>query len=194
MARIRIRNAHPIGQKSRELSNQIEKLQEELDSKDRKRTKPEISAEITKLQTQREPLLEQLNKLDTQFTKQAEEAVQKTKVVFLSATPFKSVFNLRYANGVLFDWGNNERLVPKSQGMSRVNPEGQFFLDNFGSQFEWKNNQLQTKSKVNPEAVAMQEIAFNAKLNEAGVMSGRAIESDMDYRRDFPILTGEKSD
>jgi serine/threonine protein phosphatase PrpC len=154
----------------------------------------DVAVRLEKARQEQQKVEQEIKRITPVLEKRAAEVVGKTKVVFLSATPFKTVQNLRYANEVLFDWGTETTFIPKSQGMSRVDPASQFFLDNFGSQYEWKNNQLQTKSKANPEAIAMQEIAFNAKLVEDGVMSGRAIESDMDYRRDFPILTGEKSE
>ena len=119
----------------------------------------------------------------------AKQAYKNTKVVFLSATPFKSHFNLRYANGSLFDWGNETTYASASRGMSRVDAESQFFLDNFGSAYEWKFHRLQTKQKSNAEAIAMQEVQFAEKLIANGVMSGRAIESDKDYSREFPLVT-----
>jgi len=121
----------------------------------------------------------------------AKRAYENTKVVFLSATPFKGHFNLRYANGSLFDWGNDT--IVNGRG-SRVNPEAQFFLNNFGSAYEWKFHRLQTKQKANAEAIAMQEIDFSERLMAQGVMSGRAIESDKDYSREFPLVALEQSE
>ncbi|MFW9598168.1 MAG: DEAD/DEAH box helicase family protein, partial [Paludibacter sp.] len=119
----------------------------------------------------------------------AKKAYENTKVVFLSATPFKAHFNLRYANGSLFDWGNETTYASASRGMSRVDAESQFFLDNFGSAYEWKFHRLQTKQKSNAEAIAMQEVQFAENLIANGAMSGRAIESDKDYSREFPLVT-----
>jgi hypothetical protein len=116
----------------------------------------------------------------------AQKAYQNTKVVFLSATPFKSHFNLRYANGLLFDWSGETTY----QGSSRVDPESRFFLDNFGSAYEWRYHRLQSKGNANADAIAMQEVQFAEKMMKDGVMSGRAIESNQDYAREFPRVAG----
>ena len=122
-------------------------------------------------------LEKQMRELEPRLREQAKEAVKRTKVVFLSATPFKGHFNLRYANGFLFNWGDEITY----QGHSRVNPEARFFLDNFGSAYEWKFHRLQTKQNASAEAIAMQEVQFAGKLMKDGVVSGRTINSEMDY-------------
>lgn len=124
----------------------------------------------------------------------AKQAYNNTKVVFLSATPFKAHFNLRYANGSLFDWGNETTYASASRGQSRVDAESQFFLDNFGSAYEWKFHRLQSKKNSNAEAIAMQEVQFAENLIANGAMSGRAIESDKDYSREFPRVTLDNAD
>jgi len=136
----------------------------------------------------------EVKRLTPEIMKRAEQAYAKTKVVFLSATPFKGHFNLRYANESLFDWGNETTYESASRGQSRVHPEGRFFLDNFGAAYEWKFHRLQTRSNANAEAIAMQEVAFAEKLIKDGVMSGRAIESDKDYSREFPLVALDQSE
>jgi hypothetical protein len=148
----------------------------------------EPSEEEKKLQEQYD------TKIKPKLEERAQKAFDNTKVVFLSATPFKGHFNLRYANHSLFDWGDETTYEQKSVGMSRVNPEGRFFMDNFGSAYEWKNNQLQSKSKANAEAIAMQEVEFADKLMAQGAMSGRALESDKDYSREFPLVALDHSE
>ena len=161
----------------------------------------EIEALYEQIRTARDkrPLEEkvlQLQKAYNQNVKlvlqeRAKRAYENTKVVFLSATPFKGHFNLKYANGSLFDWGNET--ITNGRG-SRVNPEAQFYLNNFGSAYEWKFHRLQKKQNSNAEAVAMQEIEFSQRLMAQGAMSGRAIESDKDYSREFPLVALDKAE
>lgn len=148
-------------------------------------------AEIKKMNDRLEDLDDQKKMLLPGLKEQAKQAVERTKVVFLSATPFKGHFNLRYANGILFDWGNE--IVTNGRG-SRVNPEARFFLDNFGGAYEWRYHKLNARRNANAEAIAMQEIQFAQKLMSQGVMSGRAIESDKDYSREFPLVALEQAE
>jgi hypothetical protein len=120
-----------------------------------------------------------------QLEKQAKESVKKTKVVFLSATPFNTKENLGYAEGYIFQY-------PQTEG--RIGRRSQFYLTNFGSAYRWRNNRLESRT-TNPEAVAAQEVAFSDYLqNQLGTMSGRVIDSEYDYSRDFPTVTFEKAD
>jgi hypothetical protein len=187
----RLKDATGLWAKSKALYDQINSSEKWLTDSP---NNLDVAVRLEEARKEQKEVEQEIKRITPVLEKRAAEVVGKTKIVFLSATPFKTIMNLRYANGVLFDWGTETTFIPKSQGMSRVDPEGQFFLDNFGSKYEWKTNQLQLKGKPNLDAISMQEIAFNAKLVQDGVMSGRAIESDMDYRRDFPILTGEKSE
>ena len=124
------------------------------------------------------------NEVKPQLEKQAKESVKKTKVVFLSATPFNTKENLGYAEGYIFQY-------PQSEG--RVGRRNQFYLTNFGAAYRWRNNRLESRT-TNPEAVAAQEVAFSDYLqNQLGTMSGRVIDSEYDYSRDFPTVTFEKA-
>lgn len=127
--------------------------------------------ECEKVWKAKEPAMKEQAKID----------VERTKVVFLSATPFKSVFNLRYADGYLFDFPKHDYV-----GYNVPTGENLFYIENFGAQFQMRYGRLETKGKdINPEAVSMQEIEFQQKLTNEGAMSGRAIESNMDYSREF---------
>ena len=132
-------------------------------------------------------LTKQIDIIEPGLKERAQNAFENTKVVFLSATPFKAHFNLRYANGFLFNWSENTETNDRG---SRVDGESRFYLENFGSNYEWKYHRLQVKPDINPDAVAMQEIEFAEKLIGQGVMSGRMIDSDQDYSREFPRVSG----
>lgn len=114
----------------------------------------------------------------------AKKAVPKTKVVFLSATPFNTRENLDYAEGYIFSY-------PKEDSNVRQSPRSRFYLEHFGSAYKFRYNRLESSS-TNPQAVARQEIEFSDYLqNTLQTMSGRVIDSEWDYSRDFPTVTGD---
>jgi len=194
-ALMRLQEVHPLWLKARELERKIRHEGEYRNNPDLMDLHYQQSVEREeKLDTELKQIKEQKKEVLPALEKRAAEAYKRTKVVFLSATPFKMHFNLRYANGYLFDWGEEITYESASRGMSRVDPESRFFLDNFGGAYEWKYHRLQQKSDANPEAIAMQEVEFSEKLMKQGVMSGRAIESDMDYSREFPKVALANAD
>ena len=186
----RIQSVHPLWVEYRELTEKSEQASKGIGNPDlMDHVLQNMQEEVAKIDARMKELLAEMREAEPALKEQAKLDVERTKVVFLSATPFKSVFNLRYAQGILFDWGGETTHIAASRGWSRVDPESQFFVDNFGSQFEWKYHRLQTKSKDrNDEAIAMQEVEFAERLIDAGVMSGRTIESNMDYGREFPVV------
>lgn len=117
---------------------------------------------------------------------QAKEDAKRTKVVFLSATPFNTRENIDYAEGYLFSY-------PKDEDGSYNVPKGRsrFFLDHFGAGYKWRYHRLENSAE-NAEALSRQEIEFSDWL-QLGLqtMSGRTIDSEYDYSRDFPTVTGE---
>jgi hypothetical protein len=191
----RISSVHPLWVEQKQLNELVRQERKSTNNLDLMDWQlDEIRTRIKKYDDRLDVLKEKIKEATPALEERAKKAFEKTKVVFLSATPFKTHFNLRYANGSLFDWGNETTYEPKSRGQSRVDPEGRFFLDNFGGAYEWKNNNLQTRSNASAEAIAMQEIAFAEKLMAQGVMSGRAIESNMDYSREFPLVALDNAD
>lgn len=183
----RITSTHPLWIEQKQIREENDGLDDAVENDIMSRKEADI---IKKRNEKRLSAIEkEQEKLLPGMKKTAVEDVNKTKVVFLSATPFKGHFNLRYANGYLFDWGDETTY----NGYSRVDAESRFFLENFGSSYEWKYHQLQSKSDANPDAIAMQEIQFSQKLMDDGTLSGRTINSDYDYSREFPIVTGFNS-
>lgn len=112
----------------------------------------------------------------------AAASVGRTKVVFLSATPFNTLHSLAYAEGYIFSY-------PESNS-ARMSAQSQFMLEHFGAAFRFRYGQLQRRAE-NPEAVARQEVAFSDWLQHTlGTLSGRLIDSEYDYSRHFPTVTG----
>lgn len=186
----RLTSTHPVWKEHSDLMKRYRDLNQSVNN-DQAAFPEETEREIKAIGKRIDQLEIEQAKLKPGLEARARASAENTKVVFLSATPFKSHFNLRYANGFLFNWGGET--ITNDRG-SRVDAESRFFLDNFGSAYEWKYHRLQVRSDSSPDAVAMQEIAFSEKLMKDGVMSGRAIESDRDYSREFPKVAGFNSE
>ncbi len=184
----RITSVHPVWVEYAKLNDEYRVVNQRLNN-DTSPNPEEDEYRVKQIKRRIETLEEKKKELTPELQKRADKAYENTKVVFLSATPFKTHFNLRYANKTLFDWGDATTYESASRGQSRVDAESRFFLDNFGSAYEWKFHRLQQKPNANADAIAMQEIAFAENLIDKGVMSGRAIESEKDYSREFPLVT-----
>lgn len=125
-----------------------------------------------------------------ELEQQAKESVKRTKVVFLSATPFNTRDNLEYAEGYIFSYPERE----KQDGYSVQSPRSQFYLEHFGAGYKWRYHRLEN-SGSNPEAVSKQEVEFSNYLQHTlQTMSGRIIDSPYDYSRDFPTVTLDKAE
>lgn len=185
----RLQDVHPLWIEHRALNKRFTELNKALNN-DTSGNPVADEKEVAELNKKIAVLDAKMAKVEPALKERAAQAYKNTKVVFLSATPFKAHFNLRYANRFLFDWGSEITYESASRGQSRVDPESRFYLDNFGAAYTWKYHQLQSKPKANPEAIAMQEIAFNEKLKSEGVLSARIIDSEFDYSRDFPVVAG----
>lgn len=168
--------------------------QRELDSKYRDKEQAIIdkSNEITNLKREFDVKVE--NELKSESAKaEAEESVKRTKVVFLSATPFNTPSNLDYVEGYIFTY-------PKlNDNSTRRERRDAFLMDRFGSGYvRGKNNKVAKIPEgqlADPLAVSREEIAFADYLqNELHTMSGRMISSEYDYSREFPRLKFEQAD
>ena len=168
--------------------------QRELDSKYRDKEQAIIdkSNEITNLKREFDVKVE--NELKSESAKaEAEKSVKRTKVVFLSATPFNTPSNLDYVEGYIFTY-------PKlNDNSTRRERRDAFLMDRFGSGYvRGKNNKVAKIPEgqlADPLAVSREEIAFADYLqNELHTMSGRMISSEYDYSREFPRLKFEQAD
>ena len=140
------------------------------------RLRDEVNELRAKYETEIKPMLEE----------RAKESARRTKVVFLSATPFNTRENLDYAEGYIFSY--------PAENHGAQSPRSHFYLEHFGAGYRWRYHRLESSS-VNPEAVSRQEVQFSDYLqNELQTMSGRIIDSPYDYSRDFPTVTLEKAE
>lgn len=182
----RLQKVHPLWKREAVLNQEMGAV---IGSK--KLTYSEKQAEIRRIDDLLSPIHAEQARLRPAMLARARAAVENTKVVFLSASPFKEHKNLEYANGFLFDYGNET--ITNARG-SRIDARSRFYLDNFGSAWQWKNHRLTVQDKINPDAVAMQEVEFSEKLRTEGVLSGSPIDSEKDYSREFPLVAGFNSE
>ena len=118
----------------------------------------------------------------------ADAAVQRTKTVFLSATPFNTALNLDYVEGYVFSY-------PTLEGAQRDREKDRerFLMDKFPSSHQRGKGggvlRIPEGNIKDPEAVTAEEIAFSDYLQDSlHTMSGRALDSEWDYSREFPQL------
>lgn len=105
----------------------------------------------------------------------------RTRVAFLSATPFAYVPNVDYAEGYLFsfdDWG---RAPQPETGYNAPGHRDSFYIQHFG--YKMRYGRLE---QPDPEVDrGLMERNFNGWLKREGVLSGRMLEVDQDYDRRF---------
>lgn len=104
----------------------------------------------------------------------------RTRVVFLSATPFAYEKNVTWAQDYLFDWGETKA----GGGYNAASAYEAFMMQHFG--YRMRYGKL-TAPDAKVDSGLMQR-AFNAWLKREGVLSGRSLDSEFDYDRKF-ILT-----
>ncbi len=108
--------------------------------------------------------------------------LKKSKVVFLSATPFAYVPNIDYANGYLFNYGGEKN----TGGYNQPNGKEQFFINHFG--YKMRYNRLE-KPDADVDSGIM-EREFHDWLEKQGALSGRQLVIDKDYDRGFIRIDG----
>jgi len=122
------------------------------------------------------------------------EYVEKTKVVFLSATPFAYRKSIKYADGCLFDiWETLNKKPPSlahSGEYNEPNPWEAFMIENFGYRMSYDKLTI-PESGVDLD---LMERAFFEKYQEKGVMSTRILELEQDYSRQFVTVDSELGD
>lgn len=101
------------------------------------------------------------------------------KGVFLSATPFAYEKTVRWAQGWLFNWGNDQ----DGAGYNSGNNYDRFMMQHFGYRMRY-NKLTEPDSKVDR---GLMQRAFNGFLKRSGALSARALDSEFDYDRLFVL-------
>lgn len=118
-----------------------------------------------------------------------EQPAGRTKVIFLSATPFSYVKSIEWAEGYLFDYTEPAKMWSSehaSEGLryNSGNDRSKFFMLNFG--YTMRYNKLnRPDGKIDS---GVNERNFAEKLKTAGAMSGRELDVPFDYDRKFILI------
>ena len=149
--------------------------------------KIKLSARLAEINNRLEELRPIMQEIRESKRPQAEIDSKRTKTVFLSATPFNQRKSLRYTEGYLFSYPEEDKNTIGSY--NHRSPEDAFFEQMFPAGYRWRYGRLEEHTE-NQEALGRQEIDFSDYLqNTLHTLSGRMIDSDYDYSRDFPVLT-----
>jgi hypothetical protein len=125
-------------------------------------------------------LSEQQKLLDEELKNETINQFKKTKVIFLSATPFAYHDSLTYADGYLFQI--TEDFDPNSQLDYK-----QFYIQNFGYRIRY-NKLTKPESGVDVDLLERQ---FAESMKAKGSMSSRKLDVEADYSRDFVTIDSE---
>ena len=197
----RLRKINPVYQERDKVHEEFKAKREQLVSKGLIPYSPDVFhwheedterfPELAQLHNRFQELTETINnEVDPQIEEQAKKDAAHTKVVFLSATPFNTRENIDYAQGYIFSYPDKEQ----ARGYSVASPMTIFFEDHFGAAYKWRYGRLE-HSERNAEAIAQQERDFSDWLQHTlCTMSGRIIDSEYDYSRDFPVVTVEHAE
>ncbi|MCD8286603.1 MAG: DEAD/DEAH box helicase family protein, partial [Clostridia bacterium] len=193
----------PLWQRERDIAREISDIQRLLQTAETKRD-AETDAELRKLgggggaQNRLQELNSELGEVkrqqeaalreamaDPAKREAGEKAANRTKAVFLSATPFNTALSLDYAEGYIFSYGDEERQPDRDKRRAS------FVMSTFPSSHKRQKGgnvtRLLDTQITDPQAASQEEVAFSDRLqNELGTMSGRALDSPYDYSREFP--------
>ncbi len=122
----------------------------------------------------------------------AEQPKGRTKVIFLTATPFSYVKTLDWAEGYLFDFvPPAKKFSNDTEAMGAAYNSGseyeRFYMDNFGYKMRY-NRLTRPDGRVD---VGILERKFAEKLKTEGAMSGRDLSVPFDYDRKFVLVNSE---
>lgn len=119
---------------------------------------------------------------------QAAQESGRTKVTFLSATPWAYVPTVDWASGYLFDYHEGQPQDGSSgtggRGYNSGSNRERFFMQHFGYRMRY-NKLTKPDAKVN---VGLMERQFNAWLRKSGALSARTLDVAADYDRRFVLV------
>jgi hypothetical protein len=112
------------------------------------------------------------------------QGADRTRVTFLSATPWAYVPTVDWANGYLFDYSEGQPADETSRGYNDGSNRERFFMQHFGYRMRY-NKLTRPDAKVN---VGLMERQFNAWLRKSGALSARTLDVAADYDRRFVLV------
>ena len=162
------------GKRRNEILDKLSEIEKKLKKEKSYSKAIELQVEKDNLEKESQSLETQIKLLRPSFEEQAKAAVEKTKVLFLSATPFHTIESLKIAEGYAFQYPKviNSRGVEVTDYNSRFNS---FKANWFSGDDSDENN----------------EVKFGDHLIEdLETIQYRELENGFDYSRDFPDVSG----
>ena len=195
-AQDRVMLSHPLWIEEEKLRNESRRLMHGSESLEEARLNPKVSdAEMERLEeieTRLKAIAAEQEKAMPEIDRKARESVGKTKVVFLSATPFNMRENLDYVEGYLFRFKmrkTSENMSADEYAKARNQARNSFYRQNFPHGEAIGSNGKVQPAVTDADLADKEERAFADRLMDLGVMSGRTIDNGYDYSRDFPMVS-----
>lgn len=107
----------------------------------------------------------------------------RPRVAFFSASPFSYQNNIDYAEGYLFNYTDGLPENYETGGYNQPSPSQRFMIRHFG--YRMRSGKL-TKPAAGVDS-DIAEMDFNRWLQDQGVLTGRVLDSDTDYERQFVV-------
>lgn len=141
-----------------------------------------IQEENKKYQAEADKLVSFLRETQEQVKADVDAAqgINRTRAVFLSATPFAYEKTVDYAEGYLFDYGPQNTSNSYNSGQAF----DQFMMQHFGYRMRY-NKLTEPGPEVNRGLMQRQ---FNSWLKSEKVLSGRMLDVEHDYDRKFILV------
>lgn len=125
-----------------------------------------------------------LNNWKAKYDTLTKSIVDNTKVVFLSATPFSYHKNLIYGDGTLWDIYETLDVKDSYSGYNEASGLDSMLTEHFGYRMRYnKPNKPESGVDVN-----FLERNFYENMVKKGIVSGRQLQVENDYSRDFILL------
>lgn len=174
---------HPDGarQRTRMKDPDLAKDLDDLSARLEKAEKNKDRQLANLLSAQMQPLWRRFNVLLEQTRVEIDDAqgANRTRALWLSATPFAYEKSVRMAQGYLFDWNKN---FVESSGYNAPDPYQAFMIQHFG--YRMRTGKLNEPDGTKVDRGYMQR-QFNTWLKREKVLSGRSLDSEFDYDRRF---------
>lgn len=183
----RLQAIHPLWIKENELVEERQRMEEVLRDQD---ASYQAQKDAQERISQIDGLLRQLKSMQNAelpaMREKAIEAAKKTKAVFLSATPFKTIDNLEYAEGYIFSYPEEDETTKGSS--DHRSGKDEFKLRHFGSMYRWRHHQIEEHMQNLDAAVQQQQAFADRLMNTLETMSGCVLDNGYDYSRHFPLV------
>lgn len=179
------------------------KIAEDVDRMNADGPTAELRDEVARLERENRELQQRINEAQPRIPEETEKlrprakaAVEKTKVVFLSASAFATHASLHYAEGFIFSFPDVER-VPVGTDRATLDKMklANFLVQRFPHGYRRKNQTTVNQVVSDADRLEEEEVAFAEYLfSGLQTASGRTLTTEYDYARKFPPLQLDMAD